>query len=194
MPLRTPHARPERECRQSGRIVICHKGFPLMHNAQKTHCPRGHEYTKTQVNKTPPFVQRGCHICCAATARERWKKRGIANATRIKDMTLTDRLLVKVVVDIQTRCWVWHGSRTCRGYGKLRDAAKSRSAHRVSYELFVGPIPEGLELDHLCRHPACVNPDHLEPVTRLENQRRVPKRPRKPTPEDQITREARDGD
>lgn len=67
-------------------------------------------------------------------------------------------------------CWVWQGCRiTPHGYGCLHYKGRQRAAHRVSYEHFVGPIPEGLELDHLCRNPACVNPTHLEPVTHREN-------------------------
>jgi HNH endonuclease len=62
-------------------------------------------------------------------------------------------------------CWEWTGARQVRGYGEWR----RRLAHRVVYELLVGPIPEGLELDHLCRNPACVNPEHLDPVTHREN-------------------------
>ena len=68
-------------------------------------------------------------------------------------------------------CWLWEGSKTF-GYGKIGPGARALSpvaAHRVSYELLVGPIPEGMELDHLCRVPACVRPDHLEPVTHTEN-------------------------
>lgn len=72
-------------------------------------------------------------------------------------------------------CWIW--TARCRPYGvfslpRVLGALKTVYAHRFAYELLVGPIPEGLELDHLCRVPRCCNPAHLEPVTRRENQRR----------------------
>lgn len=65
-------------------------------------------------------------------------------------------------------CWLWMGARNQKGYG-LYSAPNTAAAHRVAYELLVGPIPEGLVLDHLCRNVRCVNPDHLEPVTIREN-------------------------
>lgn len=70
-----------------------------------------------------------------------------------------------------TPCWIWSGSRV-NGYGKICRGGKKHRLHRLVYELFAGPIPDGLELDHLCRRRACCNPAHLEPVTRLENVRR----------------------
>lgn len=66
-------------------------------------------------------------------------------------------------------CWIWTGSLDRHGYGQFWHQKKLRQAHRWSYERFVGPIPAGLTLDHLCRTPACVNPEHLEPVTQGEN-------------------------
>lgn len=66
-------------------------------------------------------------------------------------------------------CWLWTGVRRRGGYGQF---GRSSSAYVVSYTLLVGPVPDGLELDHLCRTPACVNPAHLEPVTHAENVRR----------------------
>ena len=72
-----------------------------------------------------------------------------------------------------TGCWLWFGAQTC-GYGSFRIDGKAHLAHRFSYQSFVGEIPEGLELDHLCRVRCCVNPEHLEPVTRMENLRRSP--------------------
>ena len=69
-------------------------------------------------------------------------------------------------------CWEWTGWRTL-GYGQFGIHGKVRGAHRISYEWHVGPIPDGMEIDHLCRNPGCVNPAHLEPVTDRENKRRV---------------------
>lgn len=74
-------------------------------------------------------------------------------------------------------CWLWSGCILTTGYGQFSVADGKRvSAHRFSYELLVGPIPDGLDLDHVrargCTNRHCVNPDHLEPVTRGENIRR----------------------
>lgn len=69
-------------------------------------------------------------------------------------------------------CWTWNGTRDHHGYGKLSSARgvfPTQYAHRISYLLTLGEIRDGLELDHLCRNPACVNPDHLEPVSHREN-------------------------
>ena len=72
-------------------------------------------------------------------------------------------------------CWEWTAYRDRCGYGMIgRPGGKGAPlrAHRVAYELYVGPIPPGAVLDHLCEAPWCVNPDHLEPVTNTENLRR----------------------
>lgn len=71
-------------------------------------------------------------------------------------------------VEINDGCWYWRGTITTFGYGTFRLAGvngKQIKPHRKVYEDLVGPIPEGMHLDHLCRNPACVRPDHLEPVT-----------------------------
>lgn len=71
-------------------------------------------------------------------------------------------------------CWEWTGGRDVDGYGRawVPGLRRITRAHRAFYEVFVGPIPDGLQIDHLCRNRCCVNPGHLEPVTAQENIRR----------------------
>ncbi len=69
-------------------------------------------------------------------------------------------------------CWPWLGKANSGGYGLTTFKGRTYRAHRAMYEVVVGPIPEGLQLDHLCRNRACVRPSHLEPVTNWENTRR----------------------
>ena len=86
-------------------------------------------------------------------------------------MTWLERFWSKVDKNGPNGCWLWTASTLGGGYGQFRQRAVQVSpyAHRVAYELLIGPIPEGLELDHLCRVRHCVNPTHLEAVTHQEN-------------------------
>jgi len=68
-------------------------------------------------------------------------------------------------------CWLWLGALSC-GYGSFHLGAGSVFSHRLAYEWAVGPIPDDLTIDHLCRNRACVNHSHMEPVSRGENVRR----------------------
>lgn len=84
-------------------------------------------------------------------------------------MTLQDRLFSRVATDSDTGCWNWTGA-LAHGYGVIAvGSRRQKLTHRLSYELLVGPIPAGLEIDHLCKNTACLNPAHLEAVTRVEN-------------------------
>lgn len=66
-------------------------------------------------------------------------------------------------------CWLWFGAGNGWGYGSLGRGGKAYAAHRLMYEALVGPIPPGLQIDHLCRVRSCVNPTHMEPVTQRVN-------------------------
>lgn len=95
---------------------------------------------------------------------QRWRRRGTPELE-----TPGERLARFIALNDQAGCWRWDGSIDPNGYGRITVDGSTRYAHRIVYENHVGPIPQGLELDHLCRVRSCVNPAHLEPVTHQVN-------------------------
>ena len=83
---------------------------------------------------------------------------------------LADRFWQKVAVapDAES-CWLWAGTKTKGGYGVIANDRKRQYAHRVSYQINVGPIPPTSVIDHKCHNPACVNPNHLQAVSQKQN-------------------------
>lgn len=89
------------------------------------------------------------------------------------DLTPVEQRRFEAKINKTDSCWLWIGGKQAAGYGSFGVRGSGKLAHRVSYELHRGAIPDGLHLDHLCRVKSCVNPDHLEPVTPRENVRRA---------------------
>lgn len=81
---------------------------------------------------------------------------------------LRERILAKVAVDSRG-CWRWQGFLNNKGYGQVRGQSGTQMVHVATYEEWIGPIPDGLTVDHLCRVRDCCNPKHLEPVTHQVN-------------------------
>lgn len=91
--------------------------------------------------------------------------------TYLRDAPVLERLMFRTS-ESPTGCWIWRGGVDKGGYGSIGMGGESgpvARVHRVSYEQFVGPIPDGMTIDHLCRVRNCVNPAHLEAVTLIEN-------------------------
>lgn len=132
------------------------------------------------MRKTPlvrrTSLQSGVIMPARDPVRRREYQRIWANAHRVPkppkpEKTLEERFWEKVKKTDE--CWLWQASLTFGGrYGGIRVGPKMVPVHRLSYEWAYGPIPDGLELDHLCRNTRCVRPDHLEPVTHRVNMQR----------------------
>lgn len=93
----------------------------------------------------------------------------LASGHRRANITMYKRRDDFAQVEKTETCWLWRGTILQGGYGQIKVKKRKMQAHRFFYELLVGPIPEGLTIDHLCRVRNCVNPAHLEPVTGREN-------------------------
>lgn len=106
---------------------------------------------------------------CTEPAAGLGKYCGTHSPRRSRLMSLEQRIQERVAVASEDECWPWTGYRTRSGYGVLRYKDQNVSAHRAFYEMHRGPIQPGLVLDHICHNKACVNPNHLRPVTNKQN-------------------------
>lgn len=110
---------------------------------------------------------------CEAKASSRgWCARHYAVWYRTQGGPLTPPSLQRFMAKVQENpsgCWVWVAGLDRHGYGRFKFGGRVQGAHRVAWLLMRGPIPDGMHIDHLCRNPSCVNPDHLEPVTKRTN-------------------------
>jgi HNH endonuclease len=171
------------------RINHLRSGNPELTRARyqsRTHCARGHALVEDNVY-LDPHGRRICKICRREydNARKRAVRRGeptrrprvspspaLATLSAPQQTRLDsakERFLGKIEITADD-CWNWTAGCFPTGYGKFRVGRTGTSlAHRWSYLFFIGPIPEGKEIDHLCRNRKCVNPTHLEPVSRREN-------------------------
>lgn len=114
-----------------------------------------------------------CHSCYRAFLKEQKKNGTFVPLIRHVRLSPFDKVMRRVDKQVEG-CWLYTGALMVDGYARVKDASSDLAllVHRVVYTELVGPIPDGLVLDHLCRVRNCVNPKHLEPVTGAENLRR----------------------
>lgn len=119
-----------------------------------------------------PLRRRGL---CQAHLMRQMRYGTPAGKNVLQGASLLDRVLRGLPADRTPEgCWEWQRARNRAGYGIVSTPdGRTRVAHRAAFEVLVGAIAEGLDLDHLCRNKPCCNPAHLEPVTRAENNRRM---------------------
>ena len=107
---------------------------------------------------------------CPKRRMKRYQAR--SNMPGPKPRNPIDRFEEKFIPEPNTGCWLWVAASKVSGYGVFQFEGKGMGAHRAACKLFRGPVPDDMQVDHLCRTRSCVNPDHLEVVTAKENTRR----------------------
>jgi hypothetical protein len=148
-------------------------------NAGKTHCKRGHQLSgeNLRLKRSRHGVERVCRTCHRKDCLDRVRAKIFAahpqapDSSLVQEMGLPIDVWKRIAVD-SGGCWVWTGGCNRAGYGRTTHGdgrTRYTPVHRLVYKTVKGQIPDGLELDHLCRNPPCCNPDHLEPVTHREN-------------------------
>lgn len=119
--------------------------------------------------REPLYARDWCRIHYA-----RWYRKG--STERFELPPIRDRIFAKLAQDPETCCWLWQGSTSGgfrgRWYGEIQYERRRWPVHRLVYTLFVGEVPDGMVIDHMCGEPRCCNPGHLEAVSHAENIRR----------------------
>src|SRR5690606_26295015 len=117
--------------------------------------------TYEMYNGPVPPEARLTHVC---------REKLCVRPDHLAPQTLEQRLFAKIKVSIEPDgCWIWAAGTDRNGYGKTRRDGRYVPAHRAVYEVYCGPTPAGMQLDHICHVRACVNPEHLRPVTSKQN-------------------------
>ncbi len=115
--------------------------------------------------------------------------RAMNETRRREEWPIEKRFFRYVMIDVPAKCWNWLGCKSPQGYGKTSVAGRAARAHRVSYELHKGPIPEGMMVLHSCDNPSCVNPSHLSVGTAADNAADTVARGRQTRNEEQAERQ-----
>ena len=133
-------------------------------------CKNGHILTEsnTWFGIEQGVMKYRCRFCSALNAEKHRRARGV---TAKGTISIVDWFWSNV--EKTETCWLWKGTTQPNGYGSINKYGIRKMAHIFSYELLGKIVPEGLDLDHLCFVRNCINPDHLEPVTRRVNMLRA---------------------
>jgi hypothetical protein len=140
-------------------------------------CKHGHAFTPENTYVWPRTRHRSCRTCRSEIEARRRAHRHELGLKRKgpKPLLGVVRVLRRTLLDDDDKCWSWQGSVNRNGYAQIRvgsrydGTSRDDGVHRVVYEHFNGAIPVGFDIDHLCRNRVCVNPNHLEAVSRREN-------------------------
>lgn len=144
----------------------------------RTHCDRWKRHgdpltlVRPRRHDEPPSCSEdGCDkpVDARALCSMHYRRWRLYGSTADRRQTRDEAFWARVWKGSGDRCWLWSGNVRPDGYGVFQYDHERVMAHRAAYEMFVGPIPEGLDLDHLCRVRNCIRPAHLEPVTRRVN-------------------------
>lgn len=130
----------------------------------------GRRYSPLWDSRLAPGAQSAAHVGMQES-QVNISAASLAQIRRPAYKSAIERILATIEKN-HNGCWIWKRKLNHAGYGQIRDCGRYVGTHRVTYQHFKGPIPEGLHIDHLCRTPACCNPEHLEAVTCKENLRR----------------------
>jgi HNH endonuclease len=167
----------ERQCRECNRIRerARTERWAAAHREKRAAQPGTNAAKDLVPPLVPPIPLGKCQCGCGADTKIAKKTMSAKGITKGRPMRYLRghagswREHGGYAIDPGTGCWIWQQSTSFNGYGQLWHHGRVQRAHRVFYQLYVGPIPDGFQIDHTCGNRRCVNIDHLQAVTAIEN-------------------------